>query len=96
MITFTSDDFWNILRNTLLLNVLFIVFTTVAAVLIALMFNEIRNKYFKRISQSLIFLPYFMSWIVIGMIVQSLFGGEEPMINVWLQKYRHGTGQLDV
>lgn len=63
---------------------LFIVFTTAAAVLIALMFNEIRNKYFKRISQSLIFLPYFMSWIVIGMIVQSLFGGEEPMINVWL------------
>lgn len=82
---FTSDDFWVILRNTLTLNTLFIVFTTVAAVLIALMFNEIRNKYFKRISQSLIFLPYFMSWIVVGMIVQSLFGGEEPMVNTWLQ-----------
>ncbi|AIQ38784.1 ABC transporter permease subunit [Paenibacillus sp. FSL R7-0312] len=82
---FTSGDFWTILRNTLVLNILFIVFTTVAAVMIALMFNEIRNKYFKRISQSFIFLPYFMSWIVIGMIVQSLFGGEEPMINNWLQ-----------
>ncbi|WP_379132111.1 ABC transporter permease [Paenibacillus sp. sgz500958] len=82
---FTSDDFWTVLRNTLVLNALFIFFTTVAAVLIALMFNEIRNKYFKRISQSLIFLPYFMSWIVVGMIVQSMFGGEEPMINTWLQ-----------
>ncbi|QMV41397.1 ABC transporter permease [Cohnella cholangitidis] len=82
---FTSDDFWVILRNTLMLNMLFILFTTAAAVLIALMFNEIRNKYFKRISQSFIFLPYFMSWIVVGMIVQSLFGGEEPMINAWLQ-----------
>ncbi len=82
---FTSDDFWVILRNTLMLNILFIVFTTAAAVVIALMFNEIRNKYFKRISQSFIFLPYFMSWIVVGMIVQSLFGGEEPMINAWLQ-----------
>ncbi|MBT2763362.1 ABC transporter permease subunit [Paenibacillus sp. ISL-20] len=82
---FTSDDFWTVLRNTLVLNALFIFFTTVAAVLIALMFNEIRNKYFKRISQSLIFLPYFMSWIVVGMIVQSMFGGEEPMINAWLQ-----------
>lgn len=81
---FTSDDFWIVLRNTLGLNLLFILFTTVTAVLIALMFNEIRNKYFKRISQSLIFLPYFMSWIVVGMIVQSLFGGEEPMINHWL------------
>ncbi len=68
-----------------MLNILFIVFTTAAAVVIALMFNEIRNKYFKRISQSFIFLPYFMSWIVVGMIVQSLFGGEEPMINAWLQ-----------
>ncbi|WP_068783590.1 ABC transporter permease [Paenibacillus phocaensis] len=82
---FTSDDFWTVLRNTLVLNALFILFTTVAAVLIALMFNEIRNKYFKRISQSLIFLPYFMSWIVVGMIVQSMFGGEEPMLNTWLQ-----------
>lgn len=82
---FTSDDFWIVLRNTLGLNLLFIIFTTVTAVLIALMFNEIRAKYFKRISQSLIFLPYFMSWIVIGMIVQSLFGGEDPMINTWLQ-----------
>ncbi|GIP50075.1 MULTISPECIES: ABC transporter permease [Paenibacillus] len=82
---FTSDDFWTVLRNTLVLNALFIFFTTVAAVLIALMFNEIRNKYFKRISQSLIFLPYFMSWIVVGMIVQSMFGGEEPMLNTWLQ-----------
>ncbi|MBU5670374.1 ABC transporter permease [Paenibacillus brevis] len=82
---FTSDDFWIVLRNTLGLNLLFIIFTTITAVLIALMFNEIRNKYFKRISQSLIFLPYFMSWIVVGMIVQSLFGGEEPMINAWLQ-----------
>lgn len=81
---FTSDDFWIVLRNTLGLNLLFILFTTITAVLIALMFNEIRNKYFKRISQSLIFLPYFMSWIVVGMIVQSLFGGEEPMINNWL------------
>ncbi|WP_334073258.1 MULTISPECIES: ABC transporter permease [Paenibacillus] len=84
---FTSDDFWVILRNTLMLNMLFILFTTAAAVLIALMFNEIRNKYFKRISQSFIFLPYFMSWIVVGMIVQSLFGGEEPMINTWLQNF---------
>ncbi|MCL6457610.1 MAG: ABC transporter permease subunit [Gorillibacterium sp.] len=81
---FTSDDFWTITRNTLVLNILFILFTTITAVLIALMLNEIRNKYFKRISQSLIFLPYFMSWIVIGMIVQSLFGGEEPLINNWL------------
>ncbi|MEK0316501.1 ABC transporter permease [Cohnella sp. 56] len=82
---FTSDDFWTILRNTLLLNIMFIVFTTVAAVIISLMFNEIRNKYFKRISQSLIFLPYFMSWIVIGMLVQSFLGGEQPPVNAWLE-----------
>ncbi|MNW39845.1 putative multiple-sugar transport system permease YteP [compost metagenome] len=82
---FTSDDFWVILRNTLLLNVLFITFTTLAAVVIALLFNEVRNKYFKKISQSLIFLPYFMSWIVVGMLVQSFFGGETPIVNSWIQ-----------
>lgn len=82
---FTSNDFWVILRNTVGLNVLFIMFTTFFAVLIALMFNEVSNKYFKRISQSLIFLPYFMSWIVIGMLVQSFLGGEQPPVNTWLQ-----------
>lgn len=82
---FTSNDFWLILRNTVGLNLLFIVFTTFFAVLVALMFNEVRNKYFKRISQSLIFLPYFMSWIVVGMLVQSFLGGEQPPVNTWLQ-----------
>lgn len=82
---FTSGEFGTILRNTLLLNVMFIVFTTLAAIVISLMFNEIRGKYFKRVSQSLIFLPYFMSWIVIGMLVQSFLGGEQPPVNAWLE-----------
>lgn len=80
---FTSDQLYTVVRNTLFLNVLFIVFTTAVAVGIALFLNEVRNKYFKRISQSLIFLPYFMSWVVVGMLTDSLLGGQNPAINNW-------------
>ncbi len=82
---FTSNEMLSVIRNTLFLNVLFIVFTTVFALLIALFLNEIRLKIFKRTLQSLIFLPYFMSWIVVSMLVQAFLGGQHPTMNALLQ-----------
>lgn len=84
---FTSNQLYTVIRNTLGLNVLFIFFTTVFAIAIALFLNEIRLKWFKRISQSLIFFPYFMSWIVVGMIVESFLGGQNPTVNEWFQSW---------
>lgn len=78
-----SGSLGRVLFNTLFLNVLFIVFTTVFAVVIALFLNEIRLKIFKRVSQSVIFLPFFMSWIVVSMMLTGLLGGETPLINDW-------------
>ena len=46
--------------NTIGLNILFITFTTFFSVLIALLLNEVRKAYFKRLTQSIMFLPYFM------------------------------------
>lgn len=82
---FTSGELASVVRNTLLLNVLFISATTLFAVAIALAINEINLKIFKRVSQSIIFLPYFMSWIVISMLVNAFLGGQEPTLNVWLE-----------
>lgn len=89
---FTSNQLFAVIRNTLLLNVLFIVFTTLFALAVALLLNEITHKRFKKTTQSLIFLPYFMSWIVIGMIVQSILGGSNPTMNDWL----HNLGMAPV
>jgi putative aldouronate transport system permease protein len=80
----TSSQLFVVIRNTLLLNVAFIVSQTIAALSIAVLLNEIRIKWFARLSQSVIFLPYFMSWIVVGMITQSMLGGQNPTVNEWL------------
>lgn len=84
---FQSTILGRILFNTLFLNVLFILATTFTSVLLAILINEIRLRYLRRFFQSTIFIPYFMSWIVISMILQGFIGGiggQEPLVNTWL------------
>lgn len=81
---FTSGKLGQVVYNTLFLNVLFLIGTMVFAVAIALFINEIRVRWYKRVSQSLIFLPYFMSWVVISMMVSAILGGQNPALNEWL------------
>jgi len=82
---FSSDQLGRVVYNTLFLNVLFISMTTLFSVLIALLLNEIRLKLYKRVAQSVIFLPFFMSWIVISMLVHAFLGGQTPTLNTWLE-----------
>lgn len=51
------------------------------AVAIAVMLGEITNKLFIKVSQSLMFLPYFISWMVIGAILYALLNAETGMVN---------------
>lgn len=79
---FVSGDALRITFNTLYLNVLFIGFGTAAQVGVALLFNEVKNKAFKRISQSMILLPYFISWVVVGVFAYYLFANNGVLNSV--------------
>lgn len=70
-----SGDAARILFNTLFLNVLFLGATLAAGILLAIMLNEIRGTFFKRASQSVVFFPYFVSPVVISIILQVLLAG---------------------
>ncbi|WP_188195929.1 ABC transporter permease [Nonomuraea sp. SYSU D8015] len=70
-----SGDAARILFNTLFLNVLFLGATLAAGILLAIMLNEIRSTFFKRVSQSVVFFPYFVSPVVISIILQVLLAG---------------------
>jgi putative aldouronate transport system permease protein len=72
---FTSGQAPRILLNTLFLNALFLTATLLAGITLALMLNEIRSKFFRRFAQSAIFFPYFVSPIVISIILQVLLAG---------------------
>ena len=66
---FASNDWWKITLNTLYLNLLFLLFGLGSALIIALFLSEIGRHWLKKGAQSLIFLPYFVSWLVVSMMV---------------------------
>jgi len=78
---FTSPDLYRITYNTLFLNLLFIVFGTLAAVATAILLNEIRSKTSARIFQTFIFFPYFISWIVVSLFLGTFLSTERGIIN---------------
>lgn len=83
----SSDQAIRAIRNTLLLNALFLVAGVVVEVSFALMLNEVTHAMFKRIAQSVSFLPYFISWIVVGVFSYSFLNYEVGVINnmiAWL------------
>lgn len=83
---FSMEDAWIITRNTVLYNVAFIILGTVAAIAVAILMNEITSKYSSRIYQTLILLPYLISWVVAGYLINALLGSESGFINQVLLK----------
>jgi len=78
---FKKPDFARALRNTLLLNVLDISLSFVMPIILAILLNEIKNQFFKRINQSLLYLPHFLSWVIIGALAYQLLGQGSGMVN---------------
>lgn len=78
---FASQDAWTITRNTLAYNAAFIVLGTVLSVSVAILLNEIRSKLASRLYQSVILLPYLMSWVIINYLVYALLSADTGLIN---------------
>ena len=76
----TLPDFWNIMKNTLVLSVYSIAVNTVLPIVLALFMNEMRNVHYKKTVQTISYAPYFVSVMVVcGMLFS--FSGEEGIIN---------------
>ncbi|GFN33341.1 ABC transporter permease [Paenibacillus xylaniclasticus] len=78
---FKTSDAWIITRNTLLYNSLFIVLNLIIPVAFAIMLNELRSKFLARFHQSIIFLPYILSWVVISYLVYGLLHDKNGFVN---------------
>lgn len=86
---FGKRDFGQAVGNTLLLNILDLVFSFPMPVILALILNEIKNRYFKSVMQTLLYLPHFLSWVIIGGIGYSLFSISSGVVNVLIQNAGH-------
>jgi putative aldouronate transport system permease protein len=78
---FEMRNFAKALRNTLLLNVLTLVVGFPMPIILALLLNEIKSKYFKKVTQTLLYLPHFLSFVIIGAIAYQIFGEANGVVN---------------
>ncbi|MFC6458857.1 ABC transporter permease [Paenibacillus vulneris] len=78
---FKMDAFYVALRNTFMLNFLDLIFSFPAPILLALMLNELGRAWFKKLSQTILYLPHFISWVIIGGIVYQAFSTNSGVVN---------------
>jgi putative aldouronate transport system permease protein len=78
---FTEPQFWMLLRNTALLAIYNLVFFFPLPIVLALMLNELRHEGYKRFVQTLVYIPHFVSWVVVVGIFYLLFTTEGGLFN---------------
>ena len=82
---FKSGDMWIIFRNTIGYNLLFIILGIVLPITVAMLLNELRNHGAVKVYQSMMFLPYFLSWVVVSYCLYAFLSPEKGYVNGILQ-----------
>ncbi|MFE7408001.1 ABC transporter permease [Isoptericola sp. NPDC057559] len=78
---FTEDTFLVLLRNTVVVSLLLLVFAFPVPIILALLLNEVRTKVFQRSVQTVIYLPHFMSWVIVASIFYVLLSTDGGAVN---------------
>ncbi len=78
---FGSQIFYRVLRNSLFLSITRLIFSFPVPIILALLINEIRSKVYKRMAQTLMYLPHFLSWVVLGGIVVNMLSMTDGLVN---------------
>jgi putative aldouronate transport system permease protein len=93
-VIFTGDPaFLRALQNTLILTTLQSIFVFPAPILLALLLNSLFSERIKRIAQSILYLPHFMSWVIVVALFQQMLGGS-GLLNNYLRS--HNLATLDI
>jgi putative aldouronate transport system permease protein len=91
---FEDPDFFMLLGNTLMLSLYNLAFGFPAPIIVALMLNELRHMLFKRTIQTLIYIPHFMSWVVVVSMFFVIFESEDGLFQSLLTTF--GLDQLSI
>ncbi len=84
---FNMKDFSLAITNTLLLNFMDLIIGFPVPIILAIMLNEIKSRAIKRTSQTLLYLPHFLSWVIIGGMVLEIFAPTTGLINSMLLRF---------
>lgn len=83
---FESPEFMNVMRNTIVISLLKFLIGFPAPILLALMLNEVRHMFFKRLVQTVSYLPHFLSWVIVSGFVVSMLSTDNGSVNILLEK----------
>ena len=83
---FASSRFFTALRNTVVISGLNLLFAMVFNIGFALLLNELYRRSFKRFMQTVIYLPHFLSWVVVASLFTMLLAPQTGIVNAFLQK----------
>ena len=83
---FSNRDFLYALRNTFMLNALDLIVGFPAPIILAILLNELAFKGFKRLTQTVAYMPHFLSWIIISGLALQLFAPTNGLVNILLNR----------
>lgn len=83
---FKDADFLRALKNSLIFNIVDLLVGFPVPIILAVMLNELKFPRFKKISQTILYLPHFLSWVIVASVALSLFKPETGLINILLVK----------
>ncbi len=84
---FNSDGFFNVLKNSLSISVLRLIWGFPAPIILALLLNEVRLQRFKKASQTIMYLPHFISWVVLSGIIIKFLSPSGGALNFILELF---------
>ncbi|WP_310186593.1 ABC transporter permease subunit [Bacillus sp. 3255] len=85
---FQSPDFLMIMKNTIVIALLKLIFIFPAPIILALMLNEVKHAVYKKTMQTLTYLPHFISWVIVSGLVFSILAVDGGSLNLLLQKLK--------
>lgn len=83
---FAQDKFWTVFINTVLISLYRLIFGFPTPIIVALLLNEVRRTVFKRFVQTVIYLPHFVSWVILGGILVSFLSLDYGVINAGITR----------
>lgn len=89
----TNPQFLSALYNTLIITLLQVIFVFPVPIALALLLNSMLSERLKKLVQSVLYLPHFLSWVVVVAIFQEMLGGS-GLLNDWLRSHGHATTNI--
>ncbi|MCS7460775.1 sugar ABC transporter permease [Paenibacillus doosanensis] len=90
---FSNPEFMLLFRNTMAINLLSLIFFFPLPIVLSLMLNELRSVLYKRVVQSVVYMPHFLSWVIISGLTFLLFAKGEGLVNKMLEAI--GLSRID-